>query len=636
MHHHYPSPCALVPDRGVSLYVWLCVAACLCACLCLREQVRTEVEARARAQNERDRVAAVDAVRVEMEALLQRETAKAEEAKAEEARVRSDLTHRLHEEQERATKEYYRGREEATREWSDKVQQGAVLSAKDADAVLQRRVAAVTEALKAEAEARLEKVRADAAGKLQEVKHQAQMASMEAAAASAAQLDAAQSALQASERARAAAEERASKAEAALADATAERDRLVGELDQARLNIDETHEKARTAVEKALASKRKYKTQVEHLKGVLMEAADTAQAERAEAVREAEEAVRTRMQQETEEAKAAADADSQARIAAALADAAREREALAKNASEARAEVITRHEQRVAEMQAAAEQDKAAAIQVCCATRVVLWCMPTPADMGVMRAVWLPTLTRVLVLVRVPVLVPVLVQDAVAEALALERSTTADALAAAQAERDQAVRSWKREADLRRKAHNRVLELQGNIRVMCRVRPVLPVESKSGEADVAPSFPEADALAVATSRRDGSRGSKEVFEFDRVFQWDASQTQVFDEVRPLVTSVLDGYNVCIFAYGQTGSGKTHTMEGEPDDLGVNFRALEELFAVREARKAVAGYTFEVCACAWCLVPGCVVHGAWLCGAWCLVVCCLVPGCVVWSHTCTRR
>ena len=29
--------------------------------------------------------------------------------------------------------------------------------------------------------------------------------------------------------------------------------------------------------------------------------------------------------------------------------------------------------------------------------------------------------------------------------------------------------------------------------------------------------------------------------------------------RTLMTSVLDGYNVCIFAYGQTGSGKTHTM-----------------------------------------------------------------------------
>jgi len=30
-------------------------------------------------------------------------------------------------------------------------------------------------------------------------------------------------------------------------------------------------------------------------------------------------------------------------------------------------------------------------------------------------------------------------------------------------------------------------------------------------------------------------------------------------MQPLVRSVLDGFNVCIFAYGQTGSGKTFTM-----------------------------------------------------------------------------
>lgn len=36
---------------------------------------------------------------------------------------------------------------------------------------------------------------------------------------------------------------------------------------------------------------------------------------------------------------------------------------------------------------------------------------------------------------------------------------------------------------------------------------------------------------------------------------------VFEDVDPLILSVLDGYNLCIFAYGQTGSGKTHTMEG---------------------------------------------------------------------------
>lgn len=38
---------------------------------------------------------------------------------------------------------------------------------------------------------------------------------------------------------------------------------------------------------------------------------------------------------------------------------------------------------------------------------------------------------------------------------------------------------------------------------------------------------------------------------------------MFQEVQALVTSCIDGFNVCIFAYGQTGSGKTYTMEVGP-------------------------------------------------------------------------
>ena len=42
----------------------------------------------------------------------------------------------------------------------------------------------------------------------------------------------------------------------------------------------------------------------------------------------------------------------------------------------------------------------------------------------------------------------------------------------------------------------------------------------------------------------------------------SKQTDLYEETfRPLVESVLNGFNGTIFAYGQTGTGKTFTMEG---------------------------------------------------------------------------
>ena len=68
---------------------------------------------------------------------------------------------------------------------------------------------------------------------------------------------------------------------------------------------------------------------------------------------------------------------------------------------------------------------------------------------------------------------------------------------------------------------------------------------------------------------------------------------VFEQTIPIVTSVLDGYNVCIFAYGQTGTGKTFTMEGTPQHRGVNYRTLEELFRISEERNDVIKYELFV-------------------------------------------
>jgi hypothetical protein len=40
------------------------------------------------------------------------------------------------------------------------------------------------------------------------------------------------------------------------------------------------------------------------------------------------------------------------------------------------------------------------------------------------------------------------------------------------------------------------------------------------------------------------------------------QKDVYDiAAKPIIDSVLEGFNGTIFAYGQTSSGKTHTMTG---------------------------------------------------------------------------
>lgn len=68
---------------------------------------------------------------------------------------------------------------------------------------------------------------------------------------------------------------------------------------------------------------------------------------------------------------------------------------------------------------------------------------------------------------------------------------------------------------------------------------------------------------------------------------------MFADASPLVISVLDGYNVCIFAYGQTGTGKTFTMEGTEQSRGVNYRTLEQLFEIANERSETFTYNISV-------------------------------------------
>eukprot|EP00607_Mallomonas_marina_P009445 CAMPEP_0182420570 /NCGR_PEP_ID=MMETSP1167-20130531/5475_1 /TAXON_ID=2988 /ORGANISM="Mallomonas Sp, Strain CCMP3275" /LENGTH=648 /DNA_ID=CAMNT_0024596713 /DNA_START=41 /DNA_END=1987 /DNA_ORIENTATION=- len=142
----------------------------------------------------------------------------------------------------------------------------------------------------------------------------------------------------------------------------------------------------------------------------------------------------------------------------------------------------------------------------------------------------------------------------------------------AEQERDDYQAMFVKENKHRKVLHNKILDLQGNIRVFCRVRPMVEVERKSGEGIEVTEFPTEEDLII---QKDPS--SKAKYEFDRVFAPGSSQGIVFENVKPTCLSVLDGYNVCIFAYGQTGSGKTFTMEGYGDEKGISPRAINEIF-----------------------------------------------------------
>lgn len=66
--------------------------------------------------------------------------------------------------------------------------------------------------------------------------------------------------------------------------------------------------------------------------------------------------------------------------------------------------------------------------------------------------------------------------------------------------------------------------------------------------------------------------------FDQVFDNKSSNYDIFTfAMRPLISSVMDGYNCSAFVYGATGAGKTFTMLGNEHTPGVAYLTMKELF-----------------------------------------------------------
>lgn len=130
-----------------------------------------------------------------------------------------------------------------------------------------------------------------------------------------------------------------------------------------------------------------------------------------------------------------------------------------------------------------------------------------------------------------------------------------------------------------------------NLKVVLRVRPLLRRELKQNKQNVIQVidqntiiFDPFDDETYANEDTDlGNNYERSArkhlkMSFDKVFGSEARNIDVFEyAMRPLVSSVLKGYNCCAFVYGVTGAGKTYTMLGNQLNPGLTYSTMKELF-----------------------------------------------------------
>lgn len=144
------------------------------------------------------------------------------------------------------------------------------------------------------------------------------------------------------------------------------------------------------------------------------------------------------------------------------------------------------------------------------------------------------------------------------------------------------------ESASRRKLQHEVQDLRGCVRVYCRPRP-------SHDAKNILSLVSHESIVIdrETIRSELGLNGYVSFEFDRVFDFGASQEEIFTEVEQVCSGALDGYSICCMSYGKSGSGKTHTILGDitvqEDNVeivnhGVQLRTMKQLFSIASHRK----------------------------------------------------
>lgn len=98
----------------------------------------------------------------------------------------------------------------------------------------------------------------------------------------------------------------------------------------------------------------------------------------------------------------------------------------------------------------------------------------------------------------------------------------------------------------------------GKVKVMCRFRPISEKEREYSK-NLCTEYMDSSQVTIKTTNDLNTYR----FSFDKIFGPKSNQQEVFEySAKPIIDSVLNGYNGTIFAYGQTSSGKTYTMMGD--------------------------------------------------------------------------
>uniref|UniRef100_A0A8C5RHZ0 Kinesin-like protein n=1 Tax=Laticauda laticaudata TaxID=8630 RepID=A0A8C5RHZ0_LATLA len=127
---------------------------------------------------------------------------------------------------------------------------------------------------------------------------------------------------------------------------------------------------------------------------------------------------------------------------------------------------------------------------------------------------------------------------------------------------------------------NRPSRVSETLKVVVRCRPLNRKEEATGYERILDMDVKLGQVTLRNPKASPGELAK-TFTFDAVYDATSKQADLYDEtVRPLIDSVLQGFNGTIFAYGQTGTGKTYTMQGvwaDPEKRGVIPISFEHIF-----------------------------------------------------------